>query len=352
MNKILLSLSLLMLCITVNAQINGGDSVYEFLNLPASSRITALGGNLITVRDDDIALGFGNPAALNPTMNGALSFQHSFLFEGIGHGYVAYGQYFKNWDVTGQIGFQYINYGDFDETNEIGEVIGTFDAGEVAINIGASKELYERLSVGANLKFISSSLESYNSTGLLGDLAFMFHDTASRLNITLLAKNIGGQLSTYTEGNQEPLPFEMQIGVSKRLRYLPFRLSVIYHNLQRWNILYDDPNQQDDGLFFNQDQSTGGNDFFDNLFRHMIFSGEFLFGKRENFRLRVGYNHLRKKELSVRNIRSLTGFSFGLGLKINRFRLDYGQSIHHLAGRVNHLGISTKFSEFKKKRRR
>lgn len=352
MKKILLSVLIVSTWLSVDCQINGGQHIYEFLNLSSSARVTGLGGNLITVRDDDVALAYANPSLLNSEMNGALTFQHSFLFEGIAHGYAGAGHYFKNWDATGHLGIQYLNYGDFNATDEVGNVVGQFDAGETAITLGMGKELYERLSVGANVKVISSSLENYDSWGLVGDIAATFHDTSSRLNVVLVAKNIGTQLSTYREGNNEPIPFEMQIGISKRLRYLPFRFSLIYHNLQRWNLLYDDPNTADDGIFFDSDQASGGNDFFDNLFRHMIFSGEFLFGKRDNFRVRLAYNHLRKKELSVENIRSLTGFSFGLGFKISKFRLDYGYSFHHLGGRVNHIGISTNFGEFKKRRKR
>jgi hypothetical protein len=352
MKKILLSFLIASTWFSADCQINGGDHIYEFLNLSSSARVTGLGGNLITVRDDDVALAYGNPSLLNPAMNGALTFQHSFMFEGIGHGYAGVGHYFKKWETTGHLGIQYLNYGDFNATDEIGNVIGTFDAGETAITLGMGKELYERLSVGANVKVISSSLENYDSWGLVGDLALTFHDTASRINVVLVAKNIGTQLSTYREGNNEPIPFEMQIGISKRLRYLPFRFSLVYHNLQKWNLLYDDPNTQDNVIFFDSDQASGGNDFFDNLFRHMVFSGEFLFGKRDNFRIRLGYNHLKKTELSVKNVRSLTGFSFGVGFKVSKFRLDYGQSFHHLAGKLNHIGISTNFGEFKKKRKR
>ena len=352
MNKILLSILMVSTWLSADCQINGGDHIYEFLNLSSWARVTGLGGNLIAVRDDDVALAYANPSLLNPSMGGALTFQHSFLFDGIAHGYVGFGHYFKDNDWTGQVGIQYLNYRDFAETDEIGNVIGSFDAGETAITFGAGKELYERISVGANVKVISSSFENYGSWGLVGDLAVTFHDTASRLNVTLVAKNIGTQLSTYTDGNREPIPFEMQLGVSKRLRYLPFRVSVVYHNLQKWNLLYDDPNTSDQGIFFDANASNGGNDFFDNLFRHIIFGGEFLFGKRDNFRVRLGYNHLKKKELSVKSIRSLTGFSFGVGFKINRFRLDYGQSFHHLGGRLNHIGISTNFADFKKKKKR
>ncbi|HNM25316.1 MAG TPA: hypothetical protein PKL15_07795, partial [Saprospiraceae bacterium] len=77
-----------------------------------------------------------------------------------------------------------------------------------------------------------------------------------------------------------------------------------------------------------------------------IFSGEFLLGRNESFRLRLGYNHLRKKELSVRNYRSLAGFSGGVGFKINRFRLDVGYGAYHLAGGVLHVGVGTNLKDF------
>jgi hypothetical protein len=54
-----------------------------------------------------------------------------------------------------------------------------------------------------------------------------------------------------------------------------------------------------------------------------------------------------RRELSVDNFRSLAGFSFGAGIKINRFRIDYGRTNFHLAGGTNHLSISTNFSEFR-----
>ena len=84
----------------------------------------------------------------------------------------------------------------------------------------------------------------------------------------------------------------------------------------------------------------------DNFFRHLVFNGEFLLGKNEGLRLRLGYNHLRKRELTVRNYRSLAGFSGGVGVKIKRFRVDFGYASYHLAGGVVHLGIGTNLRDF------
>jgi len=330
------------------AQITGGHHVFQFLNLSSSARVTGLGGNLITVIDDDVTLAFANPALLNPSMSGQISFGNNFYLSDINHGYVSYGHYSEKWDLTWHGGLHYISYGDFKATDEIGNVTGKFNAGEYAFTVGAGKQLYERLSVGANLKFITSNFESYNSTGISTDIAAIFHDTARQFNITLVMKNIGTQLSTYTPGNHEPIPFEIQAGLSKRLRYLPFRFSIIYRYLDKWNILYDDPNSQEDLFFFGDGQASSKNDFVDNLARHLIFNGEFLFGRKDNFRVRVGYNHLTRKEMTVRNLRSLAGFSFGVGMKINRFRIDFGRGITQLGAGQTHLSISTNFKEFTK----
>jgi len=52
----------------------GGKHVYEFLSMPASARITGLGGQVIGVMDDDVSLALGNPASLNDRMHNHLSF--------------------------------------------------------------------------------------------------------------------------------------------------------------------------------------------------------------------------------------------------------------------------------------
>jgi len=343
---------LLTLVVTTNVhwlqgQVVGGDNVYEFLNLSPSARITALGGHLITVRDDDVNLAYANPASLNPEMHQQIGFSHNFHLADIGGGYAAYGHFVEKWKTTLHGGVQYLSYGNFDATDDAGNVIGEFKASEYAVTLGAGRELYERVSVGANLKFITSQFESYNSVGIAGDLAAMFHDTARLLNISLVLRNIGGQLTTYTEGNREPLPFEMQAGISKRLRYLPFRFSVIYRYLDRWNITYDDPDSEEDTFFFNDNTAASSSDVLDNLARHFIVSGEFLLGKKDNFRLRLGYNHLQRKELSVRNLRSMSGFSMGVGMKVNRFRVEFGRSFVHLGAGLNHFSISTNLKEFK-----
>lgn len=334
--------------VTLQAQL-GSQSVFNFLNLPVSPRLTALGGHLITVSDGDANLAFVNPASLQSSTHQFLSFNHSFLVAGMQAGYASYAHHFSGPDLSTHIGISYANYGEMEWTDEYFNSLGTFNAGEYALVMGASKKVADRLSLGMNAKLIQSRLAFYQSGGVAVDLAALYSDTSSKFTATLVFKNIGTQFSPYDEeGMSEPLPFEIQAGISKRLRYLPLRFSVIYRYLDRWNVLYEDPNAESGILQLDGtvQERSASSIWLDNFFRHFVFNAELLLGKQQNFILRTGYNHLMRKELAVNNYGSLSGFSFGFGMKVRRFRVDYGRGVYHLAGGSHHFSISTLLSSF------
>jgi hypothetical protein len=316
--------------------------------LPTSARVTALGDHVLTVQDEEVTLAYQNPALLNPQMHQHISFNQNFHLSGIAFGYAGYGHYAKKWDATWHTGLQYIQYGEFQRSDEFGNREGTFKAAEYAWTVGVGKQLYEKLSVGVNARLISSQLETYQSYGWSADVGATYQDTASQFTASLVIRHLGTPITHYTDRRGEGLPTESQLAIAKRLRYLPLRIGVTYRYLNRWNILYDDPTTREPtSIFDNLNAAESGSPFFDNLSRHFIFSGEFLFGRNENFRVRAAYNVLRAREMKVNNLRSLGGFSFGLGMKVNRFRVDYGHSVYHLAGGNHHLSLSTSLQEFK-----
>jgi hypothetical protein len=327
----------------------GGRRSFEFLRLPASSRITALGGNMIATADDDVNLALANPSSLNEKTSGTIAFNYNFHFAGIGQGHIAYGFGLKKLGLNNHIAATFINYGEFISADDLGQQNGNFTASESAITLGSSKQINERITIGSNIKFAISAFEQYRSNGLLLDLGGMYSTNENRTKLAAVFQNFGTELTTLN-GKRYGAPFDFQVGFSNRLKYMPFRFSVILHRLYQWGIRYDDPN-------FTEETNLGGNEEgtsafkagVDNFFRHVVINGEFLLGKNENLRLRAGYNHLRRAELSLSQFRSSAGFSLGFGLKINKFRIDYGVGYHHLAGGTNHLSISTNLNSFKSK---
>ncbi|NJB86575.1 hypothetical protein GGR26_002343 [Lewinella marina] len=329
----------------LSAQI-GGISAYEFLNLPNSASVAALGGHHIAVQDDDLTLAARNPALLNPDHHGALTLSHAFLPAGIHNSYLAYARHRPEWGTTLAAGLQYVGYGnDLVRRDPTGQDLGTFGAADYALTLGAARQIEERLTVGANLKVIASQLAGYGSLGVGLDAAVHYRDTSGRFGITLVARNFGRQLTRYDDV-REPMPFELQAGLSRELKYLPFRFSVMYRYLDRWNVLYDDPDATDDFQLLTPDGAEAGGRgpgalFFDNLARHFVVSGELLIGPRRNFRLRAGYNHGLRRELRLSEFRSAAGYSFGFAWYTRRFQLAYGRGSYHLGGGVNQLTLGT-----------
>lgn len=329
----------------ISAQISGKTS-FAFLSSPASARITGLGGSAIGVNDEDINNVTSNPALLNYKMAKQISFSHGFHFADIQYGYVTYGHLLKKLNLMASVGIQYTSFGELQITDNIGTVAGTFKAGDQAITLGVAKKVADRIRLGTTLKFANSNIESYHSTGLLADVGLLYGADTSSWNLALVIKNIGYELATYN-GERFGTPFDVQIGITKKLRYLPLRFSIIGHHLHLANVVYDDPNvSSETDIFGEKIKENAFANAVDNIFRHIIINGEFMLGKSQNLRLRIGYDHWRRKELSLSTFRSLAGFSGGIGISIKGFKLDYGVGYYHVSGATNHITIRTDMGRF------
>jgi len=351
MNKIIFSFFFMLHVSLLALAQTGGNSTYDFLNLNANARIAAMGGNLISVKDDDLNLFSQNPAALNPSMSNQLALNYVPYFAKINYGYAAYARKLDSIPGTFALGVHYVNYGSFTRADETGQVLGEFSAGEFALNLGYAYQLGKDsiFSVGANLKTIVSSLESYNSFGMALDLGGTFQNKKG-FTASIVLKNMGMQFKSYTKGNPEPLPFEIQVGVSQQFAHLPFRFSIIAHNLQKPNLRYEDPGTLGPTVDPLTGDTTKQKKYIgDKIMRHFIFGGEFAPGKRKIFSLMVGYNYMRRQELKVESKPGTMGFSFGVGLRILKFRISYARAAYHLAGASNHISISTNLSDFHRK---
>lgn len=322
------------------AQINGGESAFSFLTLPNGARVTGLGGAAISINDNDPNLGQQNPALYRGAMSKKVAVGANAYLADLIYGNAVY-VVERDSGLTAAIGVQYLNYGDFTASDASGNVTGDFSGNDVALLLGLSYQK-NNWSYGAHLKPIFSGIESYSAFGAALDLGVNYFNPETDFSFSVVAKNAGVQLRNYQEGTRAPLPFDLQMGVSKRLKYLPLRVMVTAHHLHTWDIRYDDPSLQVNNTLIGEDEVTQ-NYFADILFRHLIFGGEFYFGK--NVRVQLGYNHLRRQELRLTQRGGLLGFSFGLGMRIKRFELNYGRGNYHFADGSNHLSVTFSLSK-------
>lgn len=342
--RLLILLLLLSIHGFVNAQI-GGKYTYQFLTLPNAARNASLGGEMVAVTDNDINLAFHNPALLNASMNQHLSFNYVGYFANTKFGYASYGRHFDSLG-TFAVGMHYINYGEFIRAEETSEITGTFNAAEYALNIMYSKTLDSNWTVGATFKPIYNSLENYQSLGFAFDLGASYVSNSGLFTGAFVLKNIGFQATTYyKDAMHEPLPFEIQAGISQKLEHAPFRLFATAHSLQRYDLTYEKP-EEDNTAFLNTSSGEKNKleQHAEKVMRHLIFGAEFT--PLDNFYIRLGYNYQRRQELKIEDRTAMVGFSWGFGLKIKRYHIHYGRATYHLAGGSNHFSVSTNLASF------
>lgn len=328
------------------AQIGGRRSL-DFLNAPTFGRELALGGVHLTPSADEAAGFVMNPALLLPEhdLQFSLGYQ-SRLAGSLNQTALALPFEHKKLGSFG-LQLQYLSYGEMPETDATGQTLGTFrgSAYSVGITHARRKGPYH---LGATLKIAGEQLETYNASGLFLDLggAFVHPDRDFRMGFVF--QNLGVLLSNYFPDADYTAPIDVRMGLSYKPEKMPLRLSLSAQNLFWRKTTYYDP-------ALNTTLDPTGNPVFEELgglakaARHLVFGTEFVMSK--NFNLRAGYNVLRRSELVVDNRPALTGFSFGVMVRLKNFEFNFTRSQEHLAGGTNLFGFRLNTQQLLRKSR-
>lgn len=313
----------------------GGESTYQFINLVSSPRQAALGGKVLTIVDYDVTQGLYNPATINVNMDKQLALNYVSYLGGISYGTAAYAYTVDRRIQTFQAGVTYINYGSFDGYDEEGNETGTFSGNETALSLGYALQIgFSDFYFGANVKFISSSLEQYSSLGAAIDLGLIYINENIDFHAALAIRNLGTQITTYA-GLNEKLPFEIDFGMSQTLENVPIRWHVTLENLQEWPIARPNPARVTNDLSGNQTGEKVG--FLGQVMRHSIFGAEIF--PEGGFNIRLGYNFRRGEELRIVDQRNFSGLSAGFSIKMNKMRFSYTHAKYTSAANSNFFGL-------------
>ena len=325
----------LLLFLPANAQIEGaGSSVFHFMGLPASARLSALGGENVSIADGDVSMAYMNPALLTSETDKVLQLNFAYYLAGTMFGSAMYGH---NWgDNYFSASIHYLDYGKMDYTDEWGQITGgTFTAKDMCVHFTYARQLGPMFRVGATVKPIFSVYEKYTSFALGADVGGHFQTRDSLFQMGLALRNIGWQLKGFYEEDwgqhTEMLPLNLELGMSLRLAHAPLRFSVTMHNLQRWNLAPWEEEVK----------------WYDMLFRHTIWALDIV-PKSEKFYLTVSYNHRRQAEMAIKEVSSMAGLGLGAGLKIKKFRLGLAYSQYSKSNFTLQASLSTDINQFLK----
>ena len=321
------------------AQTLGGNSVFNFLKLPNTTQLTALGGVNVSSTSNDVGLAFNNPALLRPEMHSQLNAVFNGFYNGVNAYHLSMAYRAKKVATNFLWGMTYFDYGTAIQTDASGNVLGDFRPTDWVMQLSASRQYLERWHYGMTLKFISSNYGPYRSNGIAADVGVLYRDTANLLSVSVLAKNMGTQLRKYNDAGPEDLPFDLQLGITKRLANAPLGFSLTAHHLHQFDIRYKDT------AFNNSNGLSGESGTIDQLLRHFVFATDVYIGDR--VQLTAGYNYLRRKELSIGNTgNGLTGFSLGVALLLNKLQIRYARSQYQQNTAYNQFGLSMPLNQY------
>lgn len=314
--------SLLLAVLPATALAQEYASAFNTLRLPASSHAAALGGQNVTLIEDEPTAGWYNPALYANVSD--LSAGLDFMTYAAGstwmgaHFVKAFGE-----RHTMAVGAQYMNYGKMDETDEAGNTLGQFSAKDIVIGAGYSYLLSDRWTGGANLKMMVSNLADYTALAAAVDVGVNYYDDENDLSVSASLQNIGTQLKAYHDGQRTHLPFTLALGFSKGMAHLPVRFHITMTDVTRWkSSYYVLPENKD------KDKSDKVG-FGKKALNHFVLGLDIL--PTDYLYLSVGYNFRRAYELKASGSSHLAGLSAGAGVNVKHFKFGVSYAKYHHA---------------------
>jgi len=259
---------------------NAGATGLAFLKLGVGARAGGLGGAFSAISDDATAT-FWNPAGLTNS-RAQVAFTHTEWLQDITNEFLAIT--FPAFRGTVGLSFYANNVGGIERRlNPSVEPIGTVEANDVALGLSYATSINSSLKAGLTVKYLYEKIFIESAAGYAFDFGLILQPFFNPLKLAVVAQNFGSMDKLRTESIN--LPKTVRLGVS----YL-FAL---------------------DGIGGTVLLTADGVKVIETDFRGS-FGAELQF--KDQLAVRVGY----QTGLSQR------AFGGGLGLKMNRYHLDYG----------------------------
>lgn len=216
MKKIIITSCLIILCGSFGySQFNkAGKTALQFLKIGLGAREAAIGEATIASSEDVNAI-FWNPAGITGIQGAEASFNYT---QWIGDINVLSGAVGYNWDGVAAFVVNYItlDYGNLQEalvTSSSGGIDtrtgNTFSGSDLSIGVGIARRFTDRLSIGAQVKYLREDLFTYSSDVWAFDLGTTYSTGWYGVNLAMTAQNFSEQARWINTGIEEEQNFEV-----------------------------------------------------------------------------------------------------------------------------------------------
>lgn len=298
------SFIIILTIMAIAARAQDSRTGYNFLKLPVSAHAAALGGDNISIIEDDESMIFNNPALLSSVSDKTINLNYMNYMSGANTASAAFNRIIKE-RASVAASAQFIDYGKMKEVDENNVQTGEFSAKDISIAGYFSYMLTDHIAGGITAKFVTSYIGDYNSIAMGVDLGLNYYDPDKEWSVSLVAKNLGGQMKAYDD-QYDRMPIDVQLGASKRFAHMPFRLSATLVDLNHL-----------DYKFIN----------------HLVMGADIIISP--TIWVGVGYNFRRANEMKITEADGESshgaGLSFGAGINLERFKLNLAYGKYHVS---------------------
>jgi hypothetical protein len=281
---------------------SNSSTAFPILSLGWGARAVAMGNSFTAVADDLSALHYNSAGLAQITDPKIFLMHNSYLDSGF---YETLGlAYPLGHSGTLGFGLNYLNYGSIEKRDLFGNLQGTYAPYDISISGAYGFPLDTNLFAGFNSLYIRQDIDGVVRTGLVWDAGLLVVPF-ERFSLGLDLKNLGVETGGYY------LPAQALLGAAYRL------------NLGKQDI-------QSLLLSCNGDLGFQGSSSLD-------LGCEY--GFQKTYFLRAGYSlGLQDSQLGGAN-----GLSFGAGVKVSQFQMDYAFSFLGDLGNMQRVSLSVAF---------
>jgi hypothetical protein len=340
---LLLTLTVLCFAVPAMAQQGGGGAA---LYIAPSARADGMGRAFVSLADDPSAMWF-NPAGLGFIEQPEAMTNYAKLVPGLAddvfHLYLGYVTHSQNWGTFGG-SITYLSYGvsTISKENAAGgaDSVGTFSSYELAPMLSFGTKLSENIAVGFSVKLLYVDLapgyalresgvatsDKTNGTGssVAADFGILARKTVKLagkdvdLGAGAILQNLGPSISFVDQANSDPLPRNVNVGVSARVHIQEGYAVTAALNMQKFII-------------------SSGSDSAGNAVpsepAHWHAGAELL--AAGTLALRLGFIHDPGGQISSP--------TYGLGILIDKLRLDFASVPQAYSERVKKFSLTVRF---------
>lgn len=304
-------------------------SVFNFLGLPSSTRVVALGGRNISIVEDDAFLGFHNPALLGSVSDKTAALGFMTYMSGVKVGTANYVQA-QGERGTWAVGAQYVGYGNIKETDIEGHVLGESSAMDMAFSGSYCYALSNYWVGGATGKFLYSNYVGFSSVAMCFDVGVNYYNAEKDFSFSFVAANLGVQFKPFGDV-RESLPIQLDMGLSKGLGSFPARVSLTLQDLTHWSSSY----------YYNAGDEVSG---FQVLMNHINLGVEVM-PMNGKLWAALGYNFRRANELTAGGASHAAGLTLGAGVNLKKMKFGFAYAKYHVGAPTLSFNLAYSFGK-------